>query len=97
MSQKALDRIAANLKSKEKTLDLSNCGIQGRVPMELAELTWLEELDLRDNDIEDRAPTHPSKPLLTSGGQTHPLQALADLHCLGPLIIGLFSFGLIQT
>ncbi len=43
MSKLALKLIAENLKTRSPILDLGNCGLT-RIPEELAELVWLEEL-----------------------------------------------------
>ena len=44
MSELALQRIAENKKTKDKCLDLGNCGLT-QVPEEIGELVWLEELN----------------------------------------------------
>jgi internalin A len=48
MSEEALGRIAECKRTKSKKLDLSGCGIEGTLPMELGDLTWLEELIFSD-------------------------------------------------
>lgn len=47
MSQQALDLIAIAKKNRATRLDIGNCNLT-ELPDELFELTWLEELSLRD-------------------------------------------------
>ena len=50
MSELVLQLIAENKKTKNKTLDLGNCGLT-EVPEEIGELVWLEKLYLKDNEL----------------------------------------------
>lgn len=45
MSELALKLIAENIRTKAKTLDLGNCGLE-EVPTEVCKCVWLEELNL---------------------------------------------------
>jgi Leucine-rich repeat (LRR) protein len=53
MSKEALRRIAENKKSKEMKLNLNGSGMQGPLPEEVAELTWLETLYLHSTQVTD--------------------------------------------
>lgn len=84
MSEKALGRIAENMETRSQYLDLSHCGIEGSLPMELAALTWLLELDLDSNNLYDQS-SHSASNLHPPTNQRPSLQALAGLKALRKL------------
>ncbi len=68
MSKKALKRIAENIKTKAKKLDLRECNIIN-LPTELWECVWLESLDISGNKQ------------LSDLSLIYGLQNLYELHC----------------
>ncbi len=94
MSEKALQRIRENRKSKSKKLDLSFCDINGALPGQLAELTWLEELNLYGNELycpsylENPTQRNQPSPLPYVARQPQALDALASLFALRKLYLG---------
>lgn len=75
--------ITENKKKKSKTLDLRNSGITGEDLKHLAEMTWLEELNLRNNDLDVSVSA-----IYHYRSNSNPLQPLASLQSLRRLYLG---------
>lgn len=51
MTEDALQHIAKAKRKKSNWLDLTDCGIADSLPEEVAEMVWLEELNLSQNPL----------------------------------------------
>ena len=51
MTEDALQHIAKAKRKKSNWLDLTDCGIADSLPEQVAEMVWLEELNLSQNPL----------------------------------------------
>jgi internalin A len=84
MNNEAIRRIERAFRERSLSLDLSTCFIENEIPVELAKLTWLEELNLSHNPL---VPLREGHEYINDAKYKSPLAVLATLPNLKSLIL----------